>query len=81
MLVELDPMVGHEQQGIRPCIAASDPPVDADQRFPLIAVVPSDAPHVWCRTPPLLHSDTGLTVLCEMVFPIESVQFFYLCMP
>ena len=40
MLVELDPTVGHEQRGMRPCIAVSDPAVNADQRFPLIAVVP-----------------------------------------
>ena len=40
VLVVLDPTVGHEQHGQRPCIAVSDPAVNADQRFPLIAVVP-----------------------------------------
>lgn len=40
VLVELDPTVGHEQRGVRPCIAVSDPTVNAEQRFPLIAVVP-----------------------------------------
>lgn len=40
VLVELDPTVGHEQRGVRPCIAVSDPSVNADQGFPLIAVVP-----------------------------------------
>jgi len=40
VLVELDPTVGHEQRGTRPCVAGSDPAVNADQRFPLIAVVP-----------------------------------------
>jgi mRNA interferase MazF len=40
VLVVLDPTVGHEQRGVRPCIAVSDPAVNADQRFPLIAVVP-----------------------------------------
>lgn len=40
VLVELDPTLGHEQRGVRPCIAVSDPVVNADQRFPLIAVVP-----------------------------------------
>jgi mRNA interferase MazF len=40
VLVELDPTAGHEQRGVRPCIAVSDPAVNADQRFPLIAVVP-----------------------------------------
>ena len=32
--------MGHEQRGLRPCIAVTDPAVNADQRFPLIAVVP-----------------------------------------
>ena len=40
VLVELDPTVGHEQRGLRPCITVSDPTVNADQRFPLIAVIP-----------------------------------------
>jgi mRNA interferase MazF len=40
VLVELDPTISHEQRGTRPCIAVSDPVVNADQRFPLIAVVP-----------------------------------------
>jgi len=40
VLVGLDPTVGHEQRGQRPCIAISDPAVNADQRFPLIAIVP-----------------------------------------
>ena len=38
--VELDPTVGREQQGIRPCIVVSDPDVIRDQRFPLVCVVP-----------------------------------------
>lgn len=40
VLVELDPTIGHEQRGVRPCVAVSDPAVNVDQRFPLIAVVP-----------------------------------------
>lgn len=40
VLVELDPTVGREQRGVRPCITVSDPTVNADQRFPLIGVVP-----------------------------------------
>lgn len=40
VLVELDPTVGHEPRGVRPCITVSDPGVNADQRYPLIAVVP-----------------------------------------
>ena len=40
VLVELDPTVGHEQRGVRPCIVVSDPEVISDQRFPLLCVVP-----------------------------------------
>jgi mRNA interferase MazF len=40
VLVTLDPTVGHEQRGVRPCIVVSDPEVIADQRYPLVAIVP-----------------------------------------
>ena len=40
LLVGLDPTLGHEQRGTRPCVAVSDPAVADDQRYPLIAVVP-----------------------------------------
>lgn len=40
VIVELDPTVGHEQRGVRPCIIVSDPEVTGDQRFPLVCVVP-----------------------------------------
>lgn len=39
-LVNLDPTVGHEQRGTRPCVLISDPEVVADQRFPLLCAVP-----------------------------------------
>jgi mRNA interferase MazF len=40
VLIQLDPTVGHEQHGVRPCIVVSDPDVANHQRFPLICVVP-----------------------------------------
>ena len=40
VVVELDPTLGHEQHGVRPCIVVSDPDVIGDQRFPLVCVVP-----------------------------------------
>lgn len=40
VLVGLDPTLGHEQRGIRPAILVSDPAVLAEQRFPLLCVVP-----------------------------------------
>lgn len=39
-MVGLDPTVGHEQRGLRPCVVVSDPEVISDQRFPLMCVVP-----------------------------------------
>jgi mRNA interferase MazF len=40
VVVELNPTIGREQQGVRPCIVVSDPEVIGDQRFPLVCVVP-----------------------------------------
>jgi mRNA interferase MazF len=40
VVVELDPTLGREQKGTRPCIVVSDPDVISDQRFPLVCVVP-----------------------------------------
>ena len=40
VLVTLDPTLGHEQRGLRPCIIVSDPDVTQDQRYPLLCVVP-----------------------------------------
>jgi mRNA-degrading endonuclease toxin of MazEF toxin-antitoxin module len=39
VLAELDPTIGHERLGTRPCIVVSDPDVIGDQRFPLVCVV------------------------------------------
>lgn len=40
VLVSLDPTLGHEQAGLRPCVVVSDPEVTQDQRYPLLCVVP-----------------------------------------
>jgi mRNA interferase MazF len=61
VLVELDPTVGHEQRGVRPCVAVSDPAVNADQRFPLIAVVPvTGTAGVGALYPALAPGSSGL---------------------
>ena len=39
-IVGLDPTRGHEQRGTGPCVIVSDADVIADQRYPLVAVVP-----------------------------------------
>lgn len=62
VLVELDSTVGHEQRGVRPCIAVSDPEVNSDQRFPLIAVVPvTGTSGIGALYPPLAAGTSGLT--------------------
>jgi mRNA interferase MazF len=62
VLVALDPTVGHDQAGSRPCIALSDPAVNADQRFPLIAVVPiTGTPGEGALYPELSPGESGLT--------------------
>ena len=40
VLLALDPTVGHEQRGVPPCVVVSDPEVIANQRFPMLAIVP-----------------------------------------
>jgi mRNA interferase MazF len=62
VLVELDPTVGHEQRGTRPCVVISDLAVNADQRFPLIAVVPvTGTPGEGALYPALSAGKSGLT--------------------
>jgi mRNA interferase MazF len=62
VLVELDPTIGRQQRGVRPCIAVSDPAVNAGQRFPLIAVVPvTGTAGVGALYPPLSPGQSGLT--------------------
>lgn len=62
VLIELNPTVGHEQRGVRPCIAVSDPAVNTDQCFPLIAVVPvTGTPGEGSLYPALSPGKSGLT--------------------
>ncbi|MGH9349764.1 MAG: type II toxin-antitoxin system PemK/MazF family toxin [Vicinamibacterales bacterium] len=76
MLVELNPTVGHEQRGIRPCVAVSDPAVNADQRFPLIAVVPiTGTAGVGALYPVLSPGTNGLTRRsCVLVDHLRSID-------
>ncbi len=61
VLVELDPTVGHEQRGLRPCVVVSDPAVNAEQRFPLLAVVPvTGTPGRGALYPALAPGPSGL---------------------
>jgi mRNA interferase MazF len=61
VVVELDPTVGHEQRGVRPCIVVSDSEVIGDQRFPLVCVVPvTGAPGEGLLYPRLTPGKSGL---------------------
>lgn len=59
--VELDPSLGHEQRGVRPCVVVSDPDIISDQRFPLVCVVPvTGTPGEGLLYPPLAPGGSGL---------------------
>jgi len=62
VLLELDPTVGHEQKGVRPCVVVSDPDVISDQRFPLVGIVPvTGTPGQGALYPALAAGKSGLT--------------------
>lgn len=61
VLVALDPVHGHEQRGVRPCIVVSSPSVTSNQRYPLIGVVPvTGTPGAGALYPPLEPGTSGL---------------------
>jgi len=76
VLVDLDKAVGHEQRGVRPCITVSDPDVNADQRFPLIAVAPvTGTAGEGALYPALAPGKSGLTKLSyALVDQLRSVD-------
>jgi mRNA interferase MazF len=62
ILVDLEPTLGHERQGTRPCVVVSDAAVNSSQRFPLIAVVPvTGTPATGALYPSLAPGASGLT--------------------
>lgn len=62
VVVELNPTVGHEQRGLRPCVVVSDPEITQDQRFPLVCVVPiTGTPGEGLLYPALEPGKSGLT--------------------
>ena len=61
VVVELDPTLGREQHGVRPCVVVSDPDVIGDQRFPLVSVVPvTGTPGEGLLYPSLAPGQSGL---------------------
>jgi mRNA interferase MazF len=68
VVVELDPTIGHEQRGMRPCVVVSDPDVIAERRFPLVCVVPvTGSPGEGLLYPPL---EPGLSGLAKQSFAL-----------
>lgn len=61
VLLSLDPAMGHEQKGLRPCLVISDPEVIADQRFALTCVIPiTGTPGAGALYPALSPGRSGL---------------------
>jgi mRNA interferase MazF len=76
VLVELDPTVGNEKRGVRPCVVVSDPVINEDQRFPVLCVVPvTGTLGVGALYPQLSPSGSGLTkVSCALVDHVRSID-------
>ena len=61
VLVALDPVLGHEQRGLRPCVVVSSPAVASNQRYPLLGVIPvTGTPGQGALYPALEPGDSGL---------------------
>jgi mRNA-degrading endonuclease toxin of MazEF toxin-antitoxin module len=61
VVVGLDPTIGHERHGARPCVLVSDPDVIGDQRFRLVCVVPvTGTPGEGLLYPPIATGQSGL---------------------
>jgi mRNA interferase MazF len=76
VLVDLDPTLGHEQKGMRPCVIVSDSEVVQNQRFPLVCVVPitGTAGH-GLLYPRLSPGSSGLAkVSCALIDQLRSID-------
>jgi mRNA interferase MazF len=59
--VDLDPTRGHEQRGVRPCVVVSSAEVAAQQRYPLVCIVPiTGTPGEGALYPRLAPGPSGL---------------------
>ena len=74
--LSLDPTVGSEQRGVRPCVIVSDPEVAGEQRYPLVAVVPlTRTPGEGALYPRLEPGDSGIrTASFALVDQVRSVD-------
>lgn len=76
VVVGLDPVMGHEQRGVRPCIVVSDPDIIQDQRFRLLCVVPvTGTMGEGLLYPALTPGKSGLTKRsCAMIDQLRSID-------
>ncbi len=74
--LSLDPTVGSEQRGVRPCVIVSDPDVAGEQRYPLVAVVPlTRTPGAGALYPRLDPGESGIrAVSFALVDQVRSVD-------
>ena len=75
--LDLGPVVGHEQAGIRPAVVVSDDAVAESQRFPLVAVVPlTRTPGRGLLYPTLDPGGSGLReasfALCDQIRSVDK---------
>jgi len=76
VLVGLDPTVGHEQQGTRPCVIVSNPTVTEHLRFPVLCVVPvTGAPGRGVLYPALEPGTGGLAKRsCALIDQVRTID-------
>ncbi|HEV7507354.1 MAG TPA: type II toxin-antitoxin system PemK/MazF family toxin [Thermoanaerobaculia bacterium] len=76
VVLSLDPTVGHEQKGVRPCVVVSASEVIAEQRYPLVCVVPiTGTPGEGALYPPLKPGASGLGKLSfALIDQLRSVD-------
>ena len=76
VLISLDPTLGHEQRGVRPCVIITDPEVIKDQRFPMVCVVPvTKTQGDGALYPPLAPGSSGLrTRSFALVDQVRSID-------
>jgi mRNA interferase MazF len=61
VVLSLDPTIGHEQKGVRPCVVVSAPEVIVEQRYPLMCVLPiTGTPGEGALYPQLASGASGL---------------------
>jgi mRNA interferase MazF len=74
--LSLDPTVGSEERGVRPCVIVSDPDVAGEQRYPLVAVIPlTRTAGVGALYPRLEPGDSGIrTVSFALIDQVRSVD-------